>query len=73
MTSDFLYASPSFLEGIARIMDFANALNEYNSSLTPQEADAAAIRMDWEMVGQDFRSAVAEFETEHQEQLTFTK
>ena len=56
--SDFLYASPSFLEGMARILDFGNNLNEYNSSQSGEEADEIAIRMDWSMVGADLKKVL---------------
>ena len=56
--SDFLYATPSFLEGMARILEFGNTLNEYNSSQSEEEADEVAIYMDWLMVGGDLKSAL---------------
>ncbi len=65
--SDFLYASPSFLEGAARILDFGNTLNEYNTSKSEEEADEIALRMDWAMVGADLRSAMKNIEVEIEE------
>jgi hypothetical protein len=56
--TDFLFASPSFVEGVARIMDFGNVLNTYNSSNSENEADAIALRMDWRMVGVDIQKAM---------------
>lgn len=67
--SDFLYARPSFLEGVARIFDFGGTLNEYNDSPTGQEADAAAIRSDWEAIGQDMRAAIEAFRREEADDL----
>lgn len=67
--SDFLYAKPSFLEGVARIFDFGGTLNGYNDSPTGEEADAAAIRSDWEAIGQDMRNAVEAFEKEQANSL----
>lgn len=67
--SDFLYARPSFIEGLARIFDFGGTLNEYNVSRTGQEADMVALRMDWAAIGQDIRNAVGEFETDEAEEL----
>ena len=55
--SDFLFARPSFLEGIARILDFGNTLNEYNYSQSEEDADENALWMDWAMVGSDLRIA----------------
>ena len=57
-TSDFLFARPSFLEGVSRVLDFGGTLNEYNESLSPQQADTIALRMDWEVIGHDLRGAV---------------
>ena len=56
--TDFLYARPSFAEGVGRLMDFGNALNEYNRSATPREADERALRADWYAVGDDLRAAM---------------
>ncbi len=67
--SDFLYARPSFLEGLARIVDLGGTMNEYNASLTGQDADAIAIWMDWAAIGQDMRDAIGTFEEEEAEAL----
>ena len=56
----FLYARSSFLEGLARIFDFGGTLNEYNQSLTPQQADFLALRADWLTIAGDLRNAIAE-------------
>lgn len=68
--SDFLYARPSFLEGLARIFDLGNTLNEYNTSPTGKESDYLAIYMDWAMVGQDLEHAITEYEIEEADKLT---
>ena len=60
MYSDFLYARPSFLEGIARITDMGDTLNEYNASENP---DAVALMGDWFVVGQAMRQAMEDFES----------
>jgi hypothetical protein len=56
--STYLYARPSFIEGVARLIDFGGTLNEYNCSATSDQADAKAIASDWKVVGSDFKSAV---------------
>ncbi|MEX0675588.1 MAG: hypothetical protein WD063_00835 [Pirellulales bacterium] len=45
--STILFARPSYAEGAARILDFANTLTDYNQSLSPEDADAAALWADW--------------------------
>lgn len=62
-----LYAKPSFIEGIARLVDIGGTLNEYNCSCNEQEADYFAILSDWEAVGQDIIYAMKQFAKEHQE------
>lgn len=56
-TTDFLYARPSFLEGVARLVDIRGSLNVYNHSVTGEEADQRALMMDWKAVGDALRTA----------------
>ena len=65
-STDFLFASPSFLTGMARIFDLAATLERwsYNRSRTGQEADGWAIANDWAVVGQDLKAAIDEFRAE---------
>lgn len=66
LRTDFLYARPSFLEGMARIVDLGGTLNEYHP-FSP-EIDQAAICMDWAMIGQDLRHAIGDFKIDrHQD------
>lgn len=58
--SDFLFARPSFFEGMGRIIDFGGTLTAFNISRTPEEADARALFEDWRVVGNDLRLAVAQ-------------
>jgi len=51
--TSFLFAPPSFTEGMGRILDFGDTLTEYNTSPSPDEADANAILADWCAVGCD--------------------
>jgi hypothetical protein len=60
--STILFARPSFLEGMGRIMDFGDVLQEYNRSLAPQQADSLAILADWGAVAQDIGAAVRQYE-----------
>ena len=54
----FLCARPSFVEGASRILDFGGTLNEYNRSLTPEQADYLALRADWRLIGMDLARAI---------------
>jgi len=56
----FLFANPSLLEGMSRVLDIGATLNEYNVSLSPQESDIAAIKSDWSAVGSDIESVIEE-------------
>ena len=49
--SSNLFAEPSFLEGMARVLDLGNTLNEYNRCLTGEMADYYALLGDWRTVG----------------------
>lgn len=59
--SDFLFAEPSFIEGVARIFDFGNTLNVYNESLSTEIADAYALWMDWYATFSDIGDAVDDY------------
>ena len=65
--TDFLFARPSFLGGVARILDFGNTLQEYNYSISSGQADYLAMRSDWLVTGQDLWDALHVFEEQLQE------
>ncbi|MBL3539566.1 hypothetical protein [Aminivibrio sp.] len=60
--TDFLFASPSFIGGMAAVLDMGATLTIYNESKTPEEADAKAIACDWRVVGNDIKSAMKSFD-----------
>ena len=60
-----LYATPSFVEGIARAIDIGDTLTEYNYSETGNLADARALRSDWRAIGEDMRQAIIQFRRDH--------
>lgn len=62
--SDFLFARPSFVSGVARLMDFGATFDAYNYSRNEEEADACALVSDWFSVGDDVAAAVDEAERE---------
>ena len=51
--SDFLIAQPSFVSGVARLIDFSCSFDSYNKSASPAEADFRASLSDWISVGFD--------------------
>ncbi len=61
----FNHAQPSFIEGMARIFDFAGALNTYDvpkTEASKRRADVIALRRDWIAVGNHIRNAIGQFE-----------
>ena len=60
----FLFAVPSFFEGMARVVDFGNSLSMYNYSPDAAIADARAMRADWLALGCDVRAALAQLREE---------
>jgi predicted oxidoreductase (fatty acid repression mutant protein) len=58
--SFFLFAQPSFIEGMARVLDLGNNLNVYNESPNDHIADSEALKTDWNLVGQDISKAITE-------------
>ena len=56
--TSFLFATPSFLEGFARTLDLGATLDEYNSSITSEQADFLAIKNDWKVIGNDIACAI---------------
>ena len=56
--TDFLFAKPSFASGAARVLDLWGTFDVYNTSDTPEEADAKALYNDWKTVGEDISNVV---------------
>lgn len=62
--SDYLFAQPSFLSGMGRVMDLGGAFDDYNFSPTPQMADARGLVADVAAVGREMREAIVRVEAE---------
>ena len=78
-------AHPSFLEGMARLLDVCDTLNQNDlteitklheqirsrrlAMPTGPEADAEALRKVWLTVGEQLKDAIGEFETVEQDNL----
>ena len=55
----FLFATPSWQEGVGRLVDFANTLTEYNRTGQPDDPDVRAAAQDWLAVGDELGAAVS--------------
>ncbi|MDR3210332.1 MAG: hypothetical protein LBU79_00240 [Planctomycetota bacterium] len=53
-----LFSRPSFLEGMARVIDMGGGLNIYNTSGSGAEADSRAIASDWKAIGDDIKKVL---------------
>ncbi len=53
-----IFAKPSFIEGMARVLDLGGTLNDYNYSCSGDIADIHAVESDWITVGEDLRGPV---------------
>ena len=75
------YAQPSFLEGMARVLDFGGTLEEYDipdiddlleahpPRLSSRKANAEAIRSYWIATGRYIRNAMGKFEAQEKDKL----
>ncbi|GHU03187.1 hypothetical protein FACS1894147_06680 [Spirochaetia bacterium] len=52
--TDYLFARPSFIEGVARNADLFGALNVYNTSPDGVMADLRALQADLKTLQKDF-------------------
>ena len=57
--SDYLFAQPSFLEGVARNMDIFGTLEVYNTSKSAKGADCRAQKEDIAALRNDMRIAAS--------------
>lgn len=65
--TDYLFAKPSLVYGVARTLDLGAMLDSYNISPTPEMADFLAMLSDWMVVGTDLRAAIERALGEHRE------
>ena len=60
----FLFADPSFLSGLASVLDIGGGLAIYNTSENGAQADERAIASDWAVVGSHIVAAAKALEEE---------
>ncbi len=58
MSSDFLFARPSWISGVGRLVDLWGCFEDFNYSPTTVVADERALYSDWRMVGEDLARAI---------------
>jgi hypothetical protein len=58
LRSDFLFAQPNILFGLARFFDFAGVFDDYNRTRNESEADGRATFADWYITGEDLGLAL---------------
>ena len=61
MGSEFLFAMPSVLSGVARSLDLGATFDSYNERLTEELADAKALYADWRTVGEALAESIDRF------------
>ncbi len=54
---------PSFIEGIATIIDLSAIEDKYNSDQTAKEADFKSLQADWSVIGGDMKRAIKIYES----------
>jgi len=63
-----LFAKPSFLSGVARLLDWDNNFDQYNIIYrNPSKADYEALKNDWMTVGNDLRLSMEYFQKNHEQ------
>ncbi len=62
--SGLLFATPSFLGGMARCIDLGATQTVYNEAPTEDIADWNALMADWNAVGSDMHDAINTFKKE---------
>ena len=62
-----LFAKPTLLRGMARVLDIGSTMNIYNDSDSINEADEIALASDWYAVGEDLSEAIGGYEDGEQE------
>lgn len=55
-----LFAIPSFITGMAKVLDIGATFDVYNEDATSREADYWSMLSDWYAVGDDLRYALPE-------------
>jgi len=57
---------PSFLGGLASLIDLSPNKSRYNYDISADKADMNSLRADWFAIGNDLRKAIEKYEREQQ-------
>jgi hypothetical protein len=60
--TDFLFPQADYILGAGSVLGLDGSYFKYNFSPTGEEADYAAIKSDWGVVGQDLKKAISSVE-----------
>jgi hypothetical protein len=60
--STLLFSVPSFLRGMARVLDLGSTFDVYNTSDSAEEADRIALETDWIQVGRNISDVMRDLE-----------
>lgn len=63
--STYLFATPTWAEGVGRLVDFGDTLTEYNTSPDEASADYDALCRDWNAVARDIGAAILRWRARH--------
>ena len=66
--SDFLFATPKIIDGIASVVDLFGVYTMYNDSATPEEADFRAYIADVQAMQKDMDAVTYILDTECQKE-----
>ena len=66
--SDFLFATPKMIDGIASVIDLFGVYTMYNDSATPEEADFRAYTADVQAMYADMNAVTHILDTECQKE-----
>lgn len=67
--SDFLFAMPKAIDGVASVVDLFGVYNMYNDSAAPEEADSRAYIADVQAMYADMKAVSYILDTECQKEV----
>jgi hypothetical protein len=73
LRTGFLFGTPTFITGVARLVDLWGVFDHYNGASSEDEADAIALYSDWRITGQDLRDAMNDFGVPYREHGDMTE